>query len=262
MPEVGSHLKGIRTLLAAETPFDRLTGTVYIDAQATIQWLRLGVFEKVLDLLPIGDEYLPRFRLQDAASNEAVGVLAGKYQLATHDELREHLRKQPNLLVDGPLEATSPVGIRALALQHQLCIQAGEDPATPGKKHLGEAETLAMIEHHAPGSLFVTADTGAIAVARDIGKAHIVRPLAFAGGVVTTRDQVVEMWAFTCRARMCVFADAWNEACVEAFECTSPDSAAADGSPVSVDHTKAVHTLDWMQSDLRVLVSVLRSKGD
>lgn len=262
MPEVNARIAQIGALLASETPFERLTGTVYLDAQAVIQWIRLNVFEEILELLPIGTNYLRRFRIQDAAYNEILGVLVRKLGIGSYPEVATYLKSHPNLQVDGPLESASPVGKRALALQLQMCIQAREDPAQVGNRHLGEAETLAIIEHYERGAIFVTADKGAITVARDTGVAHIVRPSAFTGGVMRTRDDVIGVWKHTCLARRCVFDDDWNLDCVDVLECNDLSEESAARSPISPLHLRAADTLDWAHADLQGLVQVLAAKGD
>lgn len=262
MPQVNARLDQIGALIAQETPFQRLTGTVYVDTQAVIQWVRLNVFEDVLGLLPTGQNYLRRYRMQDAVYNETLGVLVKKLGVGTFPQVAGYLKSHANLQIDGRLEASSPVGKRALALRQQMCIRAGEDPTVNVKGHLGEAETLAMIEHHEPGSVLVTADKGAIAVARDLGVAHAVRPSAFTGGVMPTRDDVIDMWKHMCFARRCVFDDAWNQDCVDRLECRDLTPEAADRSPISARHLKAVDTLDWAHGDLEVLVGVIADKGD
>jgi hypothetical protein len=262
VPRVNARLDQIGALIAEEAPFERLSGTVYLDTQAVIQWVRLCVFEEVLDLLPVRENYLPRYRIQDAVFNETLGVLVKGFDVGTFAQVASYLKSHSNLLVDARLEATSLVGKRALAIRQQMCIQAGEDPTVNFKGHMGEAETLAMIEYHEPGSVIVTADRGAIAVARDLGVAHVVRPSAFTGGVLRTRDHVVEMWKYTCLARRCAFGDTWNSDCVERLECTGLTPEAAKRSPISARHLSAVDTLDWAHSDLGDLVGILATKGD
>lgn len=261
MPEVNARLEQIGALVKTEMPFQRLTGTVYLDAQAVIQWIRLNVFEEVLDLLPIGSNYLRRFRMQDAPYNETLGVLVKKFNLGSYAKVAAYLKSHPNLQIDRPLEASSPVGQRALALRQQMCIQVGEDPAVNVKGHLGEAETLAMIDHHEPGAVFVTADKGAVAVAKDTGAAHIVRPSAFIAGTLKSRDEVTELWKHTCLARLCRHPDAWDLDCVAALECVAPTPEAETRSPISPNHVKVTDTLAWIHDDLKVLISVLQAKG-
>lgn len=262
MPQVNARLQQISALIHTETPFQRLTGTVYLDAQAVIQWIRLAVFEEVLDLLPVGTNYLRRFRIQDAVYRETVGVLVKRFEVGTFQEVKNYLQGHVNLQIDGAFTAHSVLGKRARALQLQIAIQAGEDPSTIGKRHRGEAETLAIIENHQPDSIFVTADKDAITVARDAGIGHIVRPSAFTAGVLKTRDDVVHLWTYTCLARRCVFEDDYNLDCVDALECSSMTIESADRSPVSESHLQAVDSLDWAINDLQAMAVVLAGKGD
>ena len=44
----GSRLAALEQYIDTEDPYSRLFGRVYLDTQAVIQWVRLGVFEKIL----------------------------------------------------------------------------------------------------------------------------------------------------------------------------------------------------------------------
>ncbi|MCH7583688.1 MAG: hypothetical protein IH941_00845 [Acidobacteria bacterium] len=254
---VESRLATLGAYLAAEDPFGRLSGKVFVDAQAAIQWVRLGIFEKVLRLLPKIDNQ-PRFQMQDAAFNEAVTVLARKFGAGSRDEVGDHLRGCSNLYVDEPIPASSSLGAAVTDVQERVFLEAGEDPDDwPPSRHLGEAETLAVMRLFAPDAVFVTADKDAIAVAKSAGIGHPVRPFAFAAGVVRSMEDVTEFWGFACYGRACISPGAWHEACVEALECTDFHDAVIDRSPINPGILKAENALRWMHEDVRELVAAV-----
>lgn len=259
---VESRLAALEAYLDAEDPFNRLSGRVFVDAQAAIQWIRLGVFEKVLGLLP-SDDGSPRFQLQDAAFNETANVLSSKFNAGSRDEVKDRLRGFTNLAVDDPIPSSTPLGEDVQSFQDRVFLEAGEDPDDwPQSRHLGEAEALAVMRLFAPGSVFTTADKDAITVARSAGIANPVRPFAFTAGVMRSMEAVSEFWGFACYGRECVSPGKWHDPCVEALECRDFHEAVIDRSPINPSILKAKDALRWMREDARVLVSALESRGE
>lgn len=254
---VEGRLEALGRFVQKEDPFGRIQGRVFLDAQPVIQWMRLGILEKVLDLLPF-ERSEPRFQIQDRAFREVVGVVSGKFATATPEEVADHLHGLPNLLIDDPIPASTPLGSRVLELQERCFLEAGEDPAKYSpKRHLGEAETLAVMELLAPGAVFVTADKGAIETALSTGISRPAHPFAFAGGVMLTLDDVTGFWEFTCYGRECVFVNEWNPECVEALECSDFTEEAAERSPIHRDLLRAEDALKWMLQDLKSMASTV-----
>lgn len=259
---VESRLAALDNFVTAEDPFNRLTGRVFLDAQAVIEWVRLGILERVLRLLPQVDDE-PRFQIQDRAFNEVAGVLSGRFNAGSRQEVKDHLKSLGNLRVDDPVPSSSTLGARVTQLQDRIFVEAAEDPDEhPRRRHLGEAETLAVMELIAPGAVFVTADKDGIAVARSAGIGQPVIPFAFTAGVITTMEDVVEFWKFTCSGRRCVVEAGWNEDCVEALECRDMTEEASNRSPIHSKLLRAEDALRWTRQDVRALLSVLDARGE
>lgn len=254
---VEGRLHALDSYVREEDPFARIQGQVFLDAQPAIQWTRPGILEKVLRLLPDDGEE-PRFRIQDKAFGEVVGVISNQFSTMSAYDTAEYLRERPNLTIGDPIPSSTPLGARTLELQDRCFIEAGEDPADYSpKRHLGEAETLAVMEMFAPDAVFVTADKGAIATAESVGIGRPVSPFAFVGGVVRTLDAVTEFWKYTCLGRLCVIPDDWNANCVDALVCSDFTDEAADRSPIHAKILRAEDGLKWMLQDLRFMSSII-----
>lgn len=254
---VEGRLNALDSYVREEDPFARIKGQVFLDAQPAIQWARLGILEKVFRLLPDDDEE-PRFRIQDRAFRETVGVISNQFSTMSAYNTAEYLRARPNLLIGDPIPSSTPFGIRILELQDRCFIEAGEDPADYSpKRHLGEAETLAVIEMFASDAVFVTADKGAIATAESAEIGRPVSPFAFAGGVIRTLEDVTGFWEFACYGRQCVIENEWYPDCIEILECNDLTDEAAERSPIHPKILRAEDGLKWMLQDLRGMLSLL-----
>lgn len=167
MDQIQQRLSALANLITAEDPYNRIDGRIYIDAQAVIEWMRLGILEKVLDVVPPIDGQHERFQICGVAFAESVRKLQSLFpNHAT--QIEAHMEEQSNLYVDAPLLLGTDVFNRALELQAQMFILEGKsEPPKGSRKHLGEAETLAVVERLDPESMFVTADKDAIRVAHD-----------------------------------------------------------------------------------------------
>jgi hypothetical protein len=259
-----SILQTAASKIQAGDPWGRLSSTVYLDAQAVVLWFRLGVFEKVMAMLPTSAR-VPRFQIQDTPYQEAVRVLARSYQEFSRQEIGEHLRNKDNLHVDDALDSASQVWPRVLQIQQQVKIQEmgrtgmrfDDNQVGAARKHLGEAETLAVIEALDPHSAFVTGDRDAFAVASDRGYAVPVRPLAFLAGVIGDMAAVSDMWEFVCEGRGCSDSAPVRQECQERLACTHLTPEAAARGVLSDPITEARHILTWGVRDLDDLLSRL-----
>ena len=205
---VASRLAALDSYVSANDPFGRLTGEVFVDAQAAIQWVRLGILEEVLGLVPMVNNQ-PRFRMQDAALKETVGVLSGRFGAGTRAQVRAHLGGYLNLYLDDPIPASSSLGAEVTDIQERVFLEAGENPADwSPSRHLGEAEALAVIRLFARGAILVTADKDAAAVAGSAGIGRPIKPLAFAAGLMHSVDDLKSLWGYICYGRECVTAGA------------------------------------------------------
>jgi hypothetical protein len=107
----------------------------------------------------------------------------------------------------------------------------------------------------------VTADKGAIEVAKEDGFTRVVRPLAFVGGALHEMDDVIEVWKYMCLARSCRVDDAWDLDCVDALQCVGPTEESRSRDPVSGKIEAAAGLLGWVLNDLRGMVREVVDKS-
>ena len=255
---VSETLASIAQTLQTERPWSRLSNTVYLDAQAVVQWERLGVLEKVLDVVP-ANHATPRFELQHVAFVEASNRLASVIVGYSREDWEEYLRDGlPNLRVDDPIPAGTQLFNRVLAVRMQVAIagarRRGLPPSTgPTNEHLGEAEALARIEAVDRGSVFVSADRDAVAVAITRGFAVPAHPLAFTVAALSSESEVRAMWRFECEDRGCGDKDV-RAACQSAMECRHLTREAARRGELDDRFASADGVLDFGHRELINLV--------
>lgn len=254
---VASRVATLDSYVSTHDPFGRLQGEVFVDAQAAILWVQLGILEEVLGLVPMVNNQ-PRFRMQDAALRETVGVLSGRFGAGTRAEVRAHFSDYPNLYLDEPIPASSSLGAEVTDVQERVFLEAGEQPSDwPPSRHLGEAEALAFMRLFARGAIFVTADKDAAAVAVSAGIGRPIKPLAFAAGLMHSVDDLKNLWGYICYARECVTAGAWHEPCVQGLQCNDFHDGAIPRSPISPTIMTAKEVLKWMYGDVEQLVAAI-----
>jgi len=259
MGQIQQLLSSLASLVTSEDPYNRITGRIYIDAQAVIEWMRLGIFEKALEVVPPMKNQHERFHICGVAFAESVRKLQSLFPDHAA-QIGAHLQEQPNLYVDTPLLHGTSVFHRALELQAQMFILEGQgEPPKGSRKHLGEAETLAVIEQLDPKSMFVTADRDAIKVAHDRDIGVVVRPLAFAAGAITSDDDLRDLWEFICTERDCRNLGKPHDSCLASLVCTDLSDEAATRGPLNGKVVTGANILEWSHQDLTYLIGQLRS---
>ena len=200
----------------------------------------------------------PRFRMQDAALKETTGVLSGRFGAGTPAQVCAHLGGYPNLYLDDPIPASSSLGAEVTDIQERVFLEAGESPADwPPRRHLGEAEALAVMRLFARGAILVTADKDAAAVAGSAGIGPPIKPLAFAAGLMHSVDDLKSLWGYICYGRECVTAGARHEPCVQGLQCHDFHDGAIPRSPISPTIMTAEEVLKWMYGDVEQLVAAI-----
>lgn len=192
--------------IRSANPWDSFPPTSYLDTQAILLWMRLGVFDEAIELLEKPNEHAKRWQIEAEVRREVYGTAIGG-RWFTESQVAGSL-EHPNIHLNPPAPRDSAHTESVAHLRRWIAdeeLKRNSSAPQSQRRHLGEADTITVIARVDQGSVFVTGDVGAFEVARWTDGVVPVRGLALVAGVIAagtvTFDQI---WQRLCDTRACL----------------------------------------------------------
>lgn len=248
-------LAGLVSRIQSVNPWGSFPTTSYLDAQAILLWMRLGVFDEAISLLQKPNEYVPRWQIEAVVKDEVLHrATTSGWFTATEVEARlDH----PNIYLNPPAPKGSAHDRQTAFLRRQIADEElirNTNAPQEQRRHLGEADTITVISRVDPGSVFVTGDVGAFEVARRTAGVVPIRGLAFVAAVVANGSvSFEELWRRICYTRICL--EKQRTACHSQLSCPRLSVATALPGVLSERFANGGFLAGEMASDFEELLA-------
>ncbi len=230
---------------------------VYLDTDAALDWVRLGVFNAFIGLVSQEDPRQPRWEVEEVIKYEMLQVGVRRRRWLTEEELKA-LLDHPNIWVEPGPGPNEPAALDIARVRKEIeDAELERNPAaeTGGSKHMGEATIISTMRRSDAGALMVTGDRAAFETAARNGLRVSKQWAIAAVGISQGTPASDDLWRSLCSTRPC--DRAWRSDCHSNLRCDRlTEESAADGvTDWRIDSLEAF--LQRARSQLTTLVSQL-----